>query len=80
MNELLIDFCDNSSISANNTDVRKKYSFTFDVQNWSQDLYNFIDFNVKYNHYYFDNIKIEKGTKATDWSPAPEDILSLIHI
>ena len=49
------------------------------MQNWSQDLYNFIAFNVKYNHYYFDNIKIEKGTKATDWSPAPEDIDGAIN-
>ncbi|MCG4850151.1 hypothetical protein L0P44_15940, partial [Streptococcus gordonii] len=29
---------------------------------------------------YFSQIKLEKGTKATDWSPAPEDMATQSQI
>ena len=48
VNDFSLDFCDGAIITQTITDVRKKYSFTFGVQNWSEGVYNFIDFNVKY--------------------------------
>jgi len=31
-------------------------------------------FGVNSVHGYVRNVKLEKGTKATDWTPAPEDV------
>ena len=37
--------------------------------------YDFVDFsNFDWKYFYIRNIKIEKGNKATDWTPAPEDV------
>ena len=48
---------------------------TVRVNNYSEAVYNFIDFSgLGYAYYYFDNIKIEKGNKATDWSPHPSEL------
>lgn len=38
--------------------------------NWIMDVYNSNN-GVKFS---FSNVKIEKGNKATDWTPAPEDV------
>ncbi|MCX2484527.1 hypothetical protein [Pedobacter sp. MR2016-24] len=48
---------------------------TINVQNWTAGVYNFVDlFDLSGQTYFFDNIKIEKGNKATDWTAAPEDL------
>lgn len=50
---------------------------TVNVQNWTAGVYNFVDlFDLSGQTYFFDNIKIEKGNKATDWTVAPEDLRS----
>lgn len=66
---LQVDDLNISPISLRN--FKNKYSFTFRKLDSG---YNFIDFqNLKGFIYFFENIKLEKGNKATDWSPAPED-------
>lgn len=58
----------------------KKYSLTVNVTNYSADVFNFVDFSRFGNvYYYIKNIKVERGNKATDWSPAPEDVENGIH-
>lgn len=51
------------------------FSVTFDVTNYTSELYNFVDFdNITHWAYYFiKDFKIEKGSVATPWAPLPED-------
>lgn len=50
------------------------FEFTFNVQGLTASL-NFIDIAaIQNSEYVFSKIKIEKGNKATDYTPAPEDI------
>src|SRR5699024_9957353 len=56
------------------------FTWTFTTQNNTESAYIRIDHNGRKNldggsTLYFTNIKLEKGNKATDWNPAPEDIL-----
>ncbi|WP_313235696.1 cell envelope integrity protein TolA [Sphingobacterium multivorum] len=71
-----IDICDGESkrfyFTADNNWTYFEYSYY--VNNYDN-VYNFIDFGrLSWLYFYFKNIKVEKGNKATDWSPAPEDI------
>jgi hypothetical protein len=54
----------------------KRFSLTVNVTNYGDgSIYNFVDFyNFQWAHFYVRNIKVEKGNKATDWTPAPEDV------
>lgn len=70
-----IDFCDGQSFALVYSTSFKHYEFTFNVQNWTSNLYTFIDINdISAQEYQFDNIKVEKGNKASAWSPSPVDV------
>ncbi|UIO96338.1 hypothetical protein LYZ41_19320 [Elizabethkingia miricola] len=74
---LAVDICDNGIqyFSSTPDNSWKKYSLTVNVNNHSADVYNFVDFSqLQWAYYLVRNIKIEKGNKATDWTPAPEDV------
>ena len=75
---LEVDICDNGFaifLVSTPDNSWKKYSLTVNVTNHSADVYNFVDFSkFQWAYYLIRNIKIEKGNKATDWTPAPEDI------
>ena len=60
----------------------KRFSLTVNVTNYGDgSTYNFVDFeNFQWAYFYVRNIKVEKGNKATDWTPAPEDVQSDIKI
>lgn len=54
-----------------------RYSFTVDVTRYTADIYNFLDFdNIPHVYLWVNDLKVEKGGKATDWTAAPEDISS----
>lgn len=51
------------------------FSVTVKVTNYSKDVYNFVDFDeLMWVYYFVKDFKVEKGSVATDWSPAPEDL------
>ncbi len=75
---LNMDVCDGDSKTFNFTTSWQKFTFTANVTNWS-DLYSFVDINgINWIDYDIKELKIEQGNKPTDWSPAPEDVQTLI--
>ncbi|MGJ1292510.1 cell envelope integrity protein TolA, partial [Sphingobacterium multivorum] len=76
-----IDFCDGDTkrfyfTSDNNWTY---FEYSYNVTNYSGELYNFVDFGaLGWLYYFFKDIKVEKGNKATDWTPAPEDLQAQI--
>lgn len=79
----IIDVCDNTKTTAGESaevyltsdNKYHHHEYTFNVQNYSSNVYNFVDFeNLGWLYIYVRNLKIEKGSVATDWTPAPEDI------
>lgn len=73
---LTIDICDNGNvnIAAPTSNEWIYFTVTAEVKNYSKDVFHFVDFdNLLWAHYLFKDIKVEKGMKATDWTPAPED-------
>ncbi|ADY51511.1 hypothetical protein Pedsa_0939 [Pseudopedobacter saltans DSM 12145] len=69
---LYIDVCDNPADSREITQDWQYYELTFNV---TRNGYSFVDFsNIPWVYLYVKDLKIEKGTKATDFSLAPEDI------
>ncbi|WGQ12988.1 phage tail protein [Sphingobacterium faecium] len=74
---LNIDVCDQQGYNFKSDDLDwKKFSFTFTVTNYGDgSIYNFVDIiGLTAQRHYFRNFKVEKGNKATDWTPAPEDL------
>lgn len=75
-----IDICDKELskqivINKDGTNSWEKFTYTVTVDNYSSDTYNFVDISsLSWHYFFFKDIKIEKGSKATDWTPAPEDI------
>ncbi|VTP97583.1 hypothetical protein [Sphingobacterium daejeonense] len=72
-----IDICDiyiTKTINVPNNNQWVYFSHTVNVTNYSA-LYHFVDFS-KFNWavYQFKDIKVEKGNKATAWSPNPADV------
>jgi len=61
-----------------------RYSYTFVAQEGSEDVVEIMINNRILNnpnntgYLYIKKLKLEKGTVATDWSPAPEDVYALI--
>lgn len=71
-----IDICDGDSYRATVTPDNdwRHHEFTVNVQNYTSNVYNFVDFEmITWAYIYVRNLKIEKGSIATDWTPAPED-------
>ena len=72
-----VDICDVASkrftYPADNS--WKRFSFSVNVTNYGDGSeFDFVDFqDLNWAEYYIKNIKIERGNKATDWTPAPED-------
>lgn len=67
---------DKLAITKNPTNYSKKIPYPTDVA-------NFINFQLQSNEvgkkWRIRNIKLEKGNKATDWTPAPEDVDEAIN-
>jgi len=71
------DICDQGGVykPLDGPDVWTRFIHTVNVTNWSSDVYNFVDFTgMPYVYFNVRKLKIEKGNKATDWTPAPEDV------
>lgn len=71
-----IDICDGDSYRVTVTPDNdwRHHEFTVNVQNYTSNVYNFVDFEmITWAYIYVRNLKIEKGSFATDWTPAPED-------
>ena len=72
---LTIDFADNSSQTFAISTTRTKISKTGLVANYSVGTYHFIDISgLPISTVTFEDVKVEKGNKATAWTPAPEDV------
>lgn len=70
-----VDICDTNKtrirLTPDNEWVRHS------VSAFVENDYDFVDFeDGQYAEFFLRNIKIEKGNKATDWTPAPEDQVS----
>lgn len=77
---MTVDICDagGTRLNSNNTNTYTRVSVSVKVTNYSSAVYHFVDFgSISYAYIWVDNIKVEKGQKATDWSPAPEDMATL---
>jgi hypothetical protein len=71
---ILIDIADNISSGLALTTVDQDFSYTLNVTNYST-VYDFFDMaSMPIADYFFTDFKVEKGNKATDWSPSPEDV------
>ncbi|TCO87467.1 hypothetical protein EV202_13112 [Bacteroides heparinolyticus] len=70
------DICDNLCTgNATFTTEWKRFELKAKVRNYSAVDGLFIDIeNLVWLYYWFKDFKVEKGTKATDWTPAPEDV------
>lgn len=72
-----LDIADNNSqyIKTTSDNQWRKIVLSAEVNNYSPDVYHFIDFNnLAWQHFLIKDLKVEKGNKATDWTPAPKDI------
>ena len=73
-----VDICDKGAVrvASNGTNTYERRAVSVYVDNYSS-TYNFVDFDsFSWMYFFIDNIKVEKGNKATDWAPAPEDIFT----
>ncbi|PKQ69401.1 hypothetical protein BZG01_00235 [Labilibaculum manganireducens] len=73
---LEFDFGDSYAGARTITGTWQYFTITRTVPNYGDgSVYCFIDItSIAYSWYYFKDVKIEKGNKATDWTPAPEDV------
>lgn len=70
-----VDFCDRAAGHIYFDTIPKYFEITKYVDNYTSDIYNFIDFEgLGWLYFWFTDIKIEKGNKATDWTAASEDL------
>lgn len=69
------------SFNGSNEWVKCSFTFTYDKTQFSDKLSTNIYFGIRGNSFegYACGFKLEKGTKATDWTPAQEDIDSKIE-
>ena len=75
-----LDICDLQAtrITTTNDNTWKYVTHSVNVTNYTSSLHNFVDFDsVMWNYFYIKDFKVEKGNKATDWSPAPEDMATV---
>lgn len=72
---LAIDFCDMPTQNFAVSTTRTKITMTSNVTNYTSATYHFIDIGgLIAATYTFEDVKVEKGNKATSWTPAPEDV------
>lgn len=72
---MLLDICDNASKTIQTGSAWQHVEFTVNVQNWTEGVYNFVDFSeIPYVYLYVADLMIEKGQVAHEWSAAPEDV------
>lgn len=72
---LVIDTCDLGASTYRVKTTTTKIVHTVNVTNYSKDVYNFIDLNnIPWIYLVCSNVKVEKGNKATDWTPSLEDV------
>ena len=72
---LAIDFCDMPTQNFEVSTTRTKITMTSNVTNYTSAIYHFIDIGgLIAATYTFEDVKVEKGNKATSWTPAPEDV------
>lgn len=80
---MTVDICDlgGTRLVTNTTNTYSRVSVSVKVTNYSSSVYNFVDFGaIGWNYFWVDNIKIEKGNKATDWTEAPKDAYMRTHL
>ena len=66
----------------NITTTEDRYSFTFTTNESYSNcsiMVGYANSDVATTAFYIKNLKVEKGNKATDWTPAPEDIFREIN-
>lgn len=77
-----IDICDQTyspTFTASGSTAWVYFSYTVEVTRTIDATYHFVDFNLNnYMNYEFKDIKVEKGSKASAWTPAPSDLNSYI--
>lgn len=62
-------------ISYQSFNFNKEETFSFNVTTTTEKIrITFLVMNSTYPNFYITDIKVEKGTMATDWTPAPEDL------
>lgn len=74
---ITVDICDLGATQfyTNSTNTYERKTLTVNVTNYSSDVYNFVDFSgFAWAYYRIRNIKIEKGSIATDWSENPGEL------
>lgn len=79
--QMIVDVCDNHAgqVYTTSDDLYKRVSFTINISNFTEAVYNFVDINCpSHVYYYIRNIKIEKGNKPTDYSVSDNDIKATI--
>lgn len=75
-----VDFADNAFGSFSVSTTRTKFSVTGTITNYTSGVFHFIDLSgVPAGTYTFEDVMVEKGNKATDWNPAPEDMVQTIN-
>ncbi|URZ87558.1 phage tail spike protein [Floricoccus penangensis] len=62
------------------TSEMKRYSFTYKVSNIDEVNVMIYGSGKQAFNFSIDNIKFEKGNKATDYSPAPEDLATVVEM
>ncbi|MCK3906110.1 hypothetical protein HCC21_01020 [Streptococcus suis] len=73
-----VDICDRGVTNFIITPTLQKFSTTVKVDNWSETVYNFVDFAfTQIGDIKITQIMVEKGLVATDWSLAPEDLATV---
>ena len=72
--QLNVDICDGVVQKVDVNTIWKKVVMTFEVTNYTANIYNFLDFGaIPYNYLYIGNLMVEKGKVAHEWTEAPED-------
>ncbi|MGJ0147566.1 phage tail spike protein [Staphylococcus hominis] len=62
-------------ISYQSFDFNKEETFSFNVTTTTEKIrITFLVMNSTYPSFYITDMKVEKGSVATDWTPAPEDL------
>jgi phage minor structural protein len=63
------------TLRTNTTNTWRRVSATFNVTDYTEEK-AYLDFRPTWAHLFVRNLVVEKGNKATDWTPAPEDMAS----